>query len=493
MGSRLHFQRIKERPPLPHHDDIRAYKREYAEALDERDPLRSYRDQFIIPSKKDLLRKRLADTEGDDESDPRCTYLCGNSLGLQPKNLRKYLDQYLRSWAIKGVTGHFVSHEDALLPPYLHVDDAGSKLLAPIVGASPSEVAVMGTLTGNIHILMSSFYRPTAERHKIILEGKAFPSDHYAVESQIRLHNFDPATSMVLIEPEDAEKPILSTEQILRVIDENASDTALIFLPGIQFYTGQYFDIKTITAHAHSKGIPIGWDCAHAVGNVELQLHDWDVDFAVWCHYKYVNSGPGAMAGLFVHEKHGIVKLGEETGESPSYHPRLAGWWGHDKETRFQMNNKFVPQEGAAGYQISNPSVLDLSAVASSLEIFNQATMPALRQKSLELTGYLEHLLLKYPLDDPSTSNDKDQRPFTIITPSDPSSRGAQLSILLQPGLLDKVLEILEEEGVVIDERKPNVVRVAPAPLYNTFTDVWEFHRVFVLACKEAVKARDGK
>ncbi|PCG91797.1 Kynureninase [Penicillium occitanis (nom. inval.)] len=452
MGSRLHFQRLKEGPPLPHHDDIRAYKREYAEALDERDPLKSYRDQFIIPSKKDLLRKKLVDTEGNDESDPRCIYLCGNSLGLQPKNLRKYLDQYLRSWAIKGVTGHFVSHEDALLPPYLHVDDAGSKLLAPI----------------------------------------------YAVESQIRLHNLDPATSMVLIEPEDAGNPILSTEQILQVIDDNASDTALVLLPGIQFYTGQYFDIKTITAHAHSKGILIGWDCAHAVGNVELQLHDWNVDFAAWCHYKYVNSGPGAMAGLFVHEKHGKVKL-DAAGENPSYHPRLAGWWGHDKETRFQMNNKFIPQEGAAGYQISNPSVLDLSAVASSLEIFNQATMPALRKKSLELTSYLEHLLLKYPLDDnlssttsTSTSASENKRPYTIITPSDPSQRGAQLSILLQPGLLDKVLEILEEEGVVIDERKPNVVRVAPAPLYNSFTDVWEFHRVFVMACREAVKARDG-
>ncbi|EED20516.1 kynureninase [Talaromyces stipitatus ATCC 10500] len=493
MGSRLHFQRIKEGPPLPHNDDIRAYKREYAEALDEQDPLKSYRDQFIIPSKKDLLRKRLSDIEGDDESDPRCIYLCGNSLGLQPKNLRKYLDQYLRSWAIKGVTGHFVAHEDALLPPYLHVDDEGSKLLAPIVGASPSEVAVMGTLTGNIHILMSSFYRPTVERHKIILEGKAFPSDHYAIESQIRLHNFDPATSMVLIEPEDAEKPILSTKQILKVIDDNASDTMLILLPGIQFYTGQYFDIKTITAHAHSKGVLIGWDCAHAVGNVELQLHDWEVDFAAWCHYKYVNSGPGAMAGLFVHEKHGKVNH-SDTGDI-SYRPRLAGWWGHDKQTRFQMDNKFIPQEGAAGYQISNPSVLDLSAVASSLEIFNQATMPALRQKSLELTRYLEHLLLKYPLDDSSSSSNENtsEKPYTIITPSNPSERGAQLSILLQPGLLDKVLEILEENGVVIDERKPNVVRVAPVPLYNTFTDVWEFHRVFTLACRKAVKARDGK
>ncbi|OKL57148.1 Kynureninase 1 [Talaromyces atroroseus] len=491
MGSKLHFQSIKHGPPLPHHDDIRAYKREYAAALDEKDPLRRFRAEFIIPSKKDLLRKNLSESEGDDQSDPRCIYLCGNSLGLQPRNIRKYIDQYLRSWAIKGVTGHFVSHEDALLPPYLHVDDAGSKLLAPIVGASPSEVALMGTLTGNLHILMSSFYRPTTERYKIILEGKAFPSDHYAVESQIRLHNLNPATAMVLIEPEDTERPILSTEQILKVIDDNASDTALVLLPGIQYYTGQYFDIPQITAHAHSKGILIGWDCAHAVGNVELKLHDWEVDFAAWCHYKYVNSGPGAMAGLFVHEKHGKVNGSSTNGEDDAYRPRLAGWWGHDKATRFQMDNNFVPQEGAAGYQISNPSVLDLSAVASSLEIFNQASMPALRQKSLQLTGYLEHLLLKYPLDNHADDRNK-KLSFSIITPANPAERGAQLSILLQPGLLDKVLEILEENGVVIDERKPNVVRVAPAPLYNTFTDVWEFHRVFVMACREAVAARDG-
>ncbi|KAL1968565.1 hypothetical protein VTN77DRAFT_1775 [Rasamsonia byssochlamydoides] len=479
--AQLHY-RLKSGPL--HEDDIRTYKREYAEALDEKDPLRKFRDYFIIPSKKDLTRKQLAVSEEEDPSDPRCIYFCGNSLGLQPRNVRRYIDQYLRAWAIKGVTGHFVPHEDALLPPFVDVDSAGAKLLAPLVGASPSEVALMGTLTGNLHLLLASFYRPTKEKYKIIIEGKAFPSDHYAVESQIRHHNIDPSDAMVLIEPDDPENPILRTEQILQVIDDNASSAALVLLPGIQYYTGQYFDIKKITAHAHSKGLLIGWDCAHAVGNVDLQLHDWDVDFAAWCHYKYVNSGPGAMAGLFVHERHGRVDL-RNTGEEGPFRPRLAGWWGHDKDTRFIMDNKFVPQPGAAGYQVSNPSVLDLSAVAASLEIFNQTSMAELRKKSLELTGYLEHLLLKYPLD--AAPEDK---PFTIITPSNPEERGAQLSLLLQPGLLDKVLEILESNGVVVDERKPNVIRVAPAPLYNTFTEVWEFCQIFLQACREAVKAR---
>ncbi|KAH8691197.1 kynureninase [Talaromyces proteolyticus] len=476
MSSGFKLPIIPGRAP----DASNAHTRGHATVLDEKDSLKNFRDEFIIPSKKDLSRKTLANTE-DDQSDPRCIYLCGNSLGLQPRNIRRYIDQYLRSWAIKGVTGHFVAHDDALLPPFLHVDGAGAKLLAPIVGASPSEVALMGTLTGNIHILMSSFYRPTAERYKIILEGKAFPSDHYAVESQIQLHNLDPATAMVLIEPHDPQKPILTTEQICKVIDDNASSAALVLLPGIQFYTGQYFDIKKITAHAHSKGILIGWDCAHAVGNVELQLHDWEVDFAAWCHYKYVNSGPGTMAGLFVHEKHGKVKLNED-----AYRPRLTGWWGHDKETRFAMDNKFVPQEGAAGFQISNPSVLDLSAVASSLEIFNKATMSALRKKSLELTNYLEFLLEN---GDESVYRTQ-KRPYSLITPSNPEERGAQISILLEPGLLDTVLEVLERNGVVVDERKPCVIRVAPAPLYNTFTEVWEFCRIFFDACREAVEAR---
>ncbi|KAJ5176093.1 uncharacterized protein N7482_001970 [Penicillium canariense] len=479
MGSRQHLRDIKSGPPLHYQDDIRAYTREYAEALDAQDPLHPFRDEFIIPSKQDLKRQTLSGDEGHDEaSDPRCIYLCGNSLGVQPRSTRRYIEQYLRTWATKGVTGHFVPHEDQLLPPFVDVDTAGSKLMAPVVGASQSEVAVMGTLTANLHLLMASFYQPTNEKYKIILEGKAFPSDHYAIESQIRHHNFDPKQAMVLIEPEDLDHPILTTEQIMKVIDENASSTALVLLSAIQFYTGQYFDIQRITAHAHSKGILIGWDCAHAAGNVDLRLHDWDVDFAAWCSYKYLNSGPGGMAALFVHERHGRVDS-EET-----FRPRFSGWWGSDLQTRFRMENKFVPQPGAAGFQLSNPSVLDINAVIASLEIFNRATMKEIRQKSLQITGYLEHLLLKYPLN--ALPEDK---PFTLITPSNPGERGAQLSLRLQPGLLDHVLHHLKEKGVVIDERKPDVIRVAPAPLYNTYVDVWEFCQIFFQACREAVKA----
>ncbi|KAJ5081736.1 Kynureninase [Penicillium alfredii] len=463
MGSRVHLRDIKSGPPLPYTDDVRAYTREYAEALDAQDPLRHFREEFIIPSKKDLKRKSLAtDGASDDASDPRCIYFCGNSLGLQPRSTRRYIEQYLRAWATKGVTGHFVPHDDQLLPPFVDVDTAGSKLMAPIVGASQREVAVMGTLTGNLHLLMASFYRPTQEKYKIILEGKAFPSDHYAVESQIRHHNFDPKHAMVLIEPENLDRPTLITEQILKVIDDNASSTALVLLSAIQFYTGQYFDIERITAHAHSKGILIGWDCAHAAGNVDLRLHDWKVDFAAWCSYKYLNSGPGGMAALFVHERHGRVDEKQADSEE-TFRPRFSGWWGGDLKTRFNMENKFTPQPGAAGFQLSNPSVLDINAVVASLEIFNRAKMQDIRQKSLNLTGYLEHLLLKYPLDAPSAD-----KPFTIITPSNPAERGAQLSLRLAPGLLDRVLHHLEENGVVVDERKPDVVRVAPAPLYNT-------------------------
>ncbi|KAL2012708.1 hypothetical protein VTN00DRAFT_233 [Thermoascus crustaceus] len=484
MGSRMHVRDILNGPPLPYKDDIRAYSKEYAQAMDAKDPLRHFRGEFIIPSKKDLKRKTLATTEEEDPSDPRCIYFCGNSLGLQPHNARKYIDKYLRTWAIKGVMGHFVPHEDELLPPFVDVDTAGARLMAPVVGAAPSEVAVMGTLTANLHFLMASFYRPTKERFKIIIEGKAFPSDHYAVESQIRHYNLDPKDAMVLIEPVDPETPILKTEQILQVIDDNASSTALVLLPAIQYYTGQYFDMKRITAHAHSKGILVGWDCAHAVGNVDMKLHDWDVDFAAWCNYKYINGGPGVMAGLFVHEKHGRIEMQKGDGGEPFRH-RLAGWWGGDKETRFLMDNRFLPQPGAAGYQVSNPSVLDLNAVAASLEIFNRSSMAEIRKKSLEITGYLEHLLLKYPLDVAP-----EEKPFTIITPSNPEERGAQLSLRLKPGLLDSVLAALEENGVVVDERKPDVIRVAPAPLYNTYTEVWEFCQIFLQACRDAVKAK---
>ncbi|KAL5343975.1 pyridoxal phosphate-dependent transferase [Aspergillus crustosus] len=485
MGSRLRVQQIKNAAPLSFKDDSRAFTREYATSLDAQDPLNKFRQEFIIPSAKDLKRKTLDPYQvTDDSSDARSIYLCGNSLGLQPRNTRKYIDYYLRSWAIKGVTGHFIHHEDELLPPYVDIDTAGAKLMAPIVGALQSEVAVMGSLTTNLHLLMASFYRPTEERYKIIIEGKAFPSDHYAVESQIRHHNLQPNDAMVLIEPRDSDHPVLETDQILRVIDEHASSTALLLLSGIQYYTGQYFDIEKITAHAQAKGIVVGWDCAHAAGNVDLQLHDWNVDFAAWCNYKYLNSGPGGMAGIFVHEKHGKVKSNKDEGSEHSFHPRLSGWWGGDKATRFLMDNHFVPQAGAAGYQLSNPSVLDLSAVAASLELFNRTSMAEIREKSYKITGYLEYLLLNYPFEGLS------EKPFTIITPSDPSQRGAQLSIRLGPNLLDSVLETLEEHAVVIDERKPDVIRVAPAPLYNTYEEVWQFCQILFEACRKAVEAQ---
>ncbi|EYE90455.1 kynureninase [Aspergillus ruber CBS 135680] len=451
---------------------VGVYSRQEAEARDAQDPLRSFREEFIIPSRNDLQRKTLAVEADQDTSEPSI-YLCGNSLGLQPRSTQKYIEYYLRTWATKGVTGHFTPHEDQFLPPFVDVDEAGSRLMAPVVGALQSEVAVMGSLTANIHVLLGSFYRPTEGRFKIIMEGKAFPSDHYAVESQIQLHGFNPDDAMVLIEPENHEFPTLSTEQILRVIDEHASSTALLFLSAIQFYTGQYFKIEKITAYARSKGILVGWDCAHAAGNVDLRLHDWGVDFATWCNYKYLNSGPGGMAAIFVHEKHGQVDA--EKG----FRQRLAGWWGDDKGRRFLMENKFVPQSGAAGYQLSNPSVLDMNAVVASLELFNRTTMADIRKRSLALTGYLEHLLLTYPVD-------SSERPFTIITPSNPAERGAQLSLRLEPGLLDSVLESLEEHAIVVDERKPDVIRVAPAPLYNTYVDVWEFCQVFLNACVKA-------
>ena len=304
-----------------------------AELLDAQDPLRRFRSEFIIPTLADLKRPTLS-KPADEAPSPECIYLCGNSLGLQPRRAARYIDVFLKQWSMKAVTGHFVDHSDSPLAPFLHIDDAAAKLMAPIVGALESEVAVMGTLTANLHFMMASFYLPTKEKWKIILEGKAFPSDHYAIESQLAHHGFNSKEGMIMIEPEGPEA-ILTTEQILRTIDQHASDTALVLLPGIQFYTGQYFDIPTITKHAHSKSILIGWDCAHAAGNVDLKLHDWNVDFASWCNYKYINSGPGAMAGIFVHERHGKVDMKAKV----PFRSRLSGWWGGDKTTRFQMRN----------------------------------------------------------------------------------------------------------------------------------------------------------
>ncbi|KAI4270671.1 MAG: hypothetical protein L6R38_007057 [Xanthoria sp. 2 TBL-2021] len=462
----------------------KAYTREEALQLDGSDSLRHLRSEFIIPTKDDLKRKTLSlQSTSTGSQEELCVYLCGNSLGLQPRRSAGHVSDYMKAWATKGVFGHFKAHEDSIIPPFVKIDDVAAQRMAPIVGALVSEVAVMETLSANLHLMMASFYRPTQERYKIILEGKAFPSDHYAVESQIRHHGRDSEQAMILIEPLDSTRAIITTCQVMATIDEHASTTALILLPGVQYYTGQYFDIQAITAHAHSHGITIGWDLAHAVGNVELQLHDWDVDFAVWCSYKYLNCGPGAIGGLFVHDKHSQVdKEAIENGHE-GYRPRLSGWWGGDKATRFQMGREFIPIPGAAGFQVGNPCALAICPLLAALEIFAIASMPAVRSKSIMLTSYLEELLQR------STSRaaeDGMDELYWIITPPSTAERGAQLSIRLQPGLLEGVMVELEEQGVVVDERKPDVVRVAPAPLYNTFSEVWDFVAIFDMACRKA-------
>jgi kynureninase len=392
----------------------------------------------------------------------------------------------------------------------LHLDDQVKAGMAKIVGAQPAEVAVMETLTVNLHLLMASFYRPTKEKYKIVIEGKAFPSDHYAVQSHLAHHNLSTADALVVIAPSDVDRHYFSTRHICDTIAAHAADTALVLLPGIHYYTGQLFDIKTITAFAHSLNIPIGWDLAHAAGNVPLHLHDWDVDFAAWCTYKYLNAGPGAIGALFVHERHGKVTRTDppppplRNGADPTnanltlaaanadndhatytYTPRLSGWWGSSKTSRFAMRNVFLPIPGASGWQLSNPSALDVTSVLASLSVHEATSMAALRTRSRRLTAYLELLLERWP---PGTA----PRPYVLLTPREAEERGAQISIRLRPGMLERVLAALEADGVVVDERKPDVIRVAPAPLYNTFLDVWRFVESLWRAL-EGVGLEDGQ
>ncbi|TVY48014.1 Kynureninase [Lachnellula occidentalis] len=448
--------------------------REQAVTLDTQDPLSKIRQEFLIPSKTQLKAKSLSEAESHDPSHDASIYLCGNSLGLPPRLVSTRLQQHLATWSTQGVFGHFKPLTASPLPTWLDADSKASEMMAPIVGAQPAEVAVMETLTANLHLLMSAFYKPDIKgRHKIILESKAFPSDHFVVATQIQHHNLDPNVSLIEISLPSETSSLLTTDHILSVIDQHASDTALLLLPGIQFYTGQFFDIPTITAHARSLGIFVIWDLAHAVGNVPLKLHDWNVDAAAWCSYKYINAGPGAIGGLFVHERYAH---GEFSG-------RLAGWWGSSKKTRFTMDNHFIPIPGAKGFQLSNPSILDITALNASLEVFALAGgMKPIREKSLKITAYLEKLLRG------SESFKRDL--FDIITPVQPSERGAQLSLKLQDGLLDVVMKELENRGVVVDERKPDVIRVAPAPLYNTYEDCWAFVRALGEALDVAVKAK---
>lgn len=391
--------------------------------------------------------------------------------------MREHVQAHFETWASVGVAGHFKSMGDSPLACWQDMAEEAAKMSADIVGASAHEIVIMNTLTANLHFMMASFYKPTEKRHKIILEWRPFPSDYYAIESQITWHGLDPATSMVKIEPEDGY--IISVERILATIDEHADDTALLLLPGIQYYTGQCFDMQRITARARAKGITVGWDLAHAAGNVELRLHDWDVDFACWCTYKYINAGPGSIAGVYVHERHDSVEWPEGQGKgTPVYRPRLTGWYGGDKSVRFNMDNRFVPTPGAGGYQVSNPSALDLAALTGALSIFQKTSMREIRSKALVLTAYAEHLLDQMA-EQASKASGGGELPIRIITPRDPAQRGTQLSVLLaNEELHDSVSAALEANGVMCDKRKPNVIRVAPVPLYSRFEDVWKFMQI---------------
>lgn len=441
---------------------------DFAQSLDHSEHIqKTFRSEFIVPTKAQLKRKTLEDDENDTTTvsapEDESIYFCGNSLGLQPRAVGEYLSAYLKTWGSIVVGGHFTQLENSPLKPYQDMAAECARKMAPIVGASPSEIVAMNTLTINLHLMMAAFYKPTKKKHKIMCEWRPFPSDWYAIESQIEWHGLDPKESILPVDPDDGY--LMTKEHICGMIDQHADEVALILLPGIQYYSGQLLDIQAITAHAHRRGITIGWDCAHAAGNVELKLHEWDVDFACWCTYKYMNAGAGAIAGAFVHAKHG-------NNES---RVGLKGWYGHDKSTRFLMNNKFTPTPGAQGFQCSNPSIVDLTCLSGSLSLFEKTSMVHLRSKALLLTAYAEHLLSAIV-----SRNQRDGKdPFEIITPKDPNWRGTQLSVLLQEDLMEIVSDGLVEGGVVCDKRKPGCIRIAPVPLYNTFQDVWRFMRIF--------------
>lgn len=464
-----------------------AHSLAYAQALDAQDPVRALRDEFIVPSKAMIRRTALDALPATPDGDGAALYFCGNSLGLQPKAVDRYVRAQLATWASIGVQGHFRALDPASTPlaaPWQGMAAVCARQMARLVGAAPAEVVAMNTLTANLHLLMASFYRPTATRYKILAEWKPFPSDSYALESQVRWHGHDVAAALVELPPDDGL--YLSTAAVLAAIDAHADELALVLLPGIQYYTGQLLDMPAITAHARRRGIVVGWDLAHAVGNVELQLHDWDVDFAVWCTYKYVNAGPGSIAGAFVHERYGRVEPAPGTAPGTAdpdvrqqpgfaYHPRLAGWYGTDLRVRFDMAKTFQPTPGAQGFQLSNPSALDLASLSGALSVFDKTDMPTLRSKSLVLTAYAEALLHRLLRDAAARDGEHAAPPFRIITPASPAERGAQLSVLLRDGaLLARLTAAMDAADVIMDQRKPNVVRIAPVPLYNTFADVYQ-------------------
>jgi kynureninase len=408
----------------------------FAQNLDNQDSLKAYRNQFFLPT---FLEKDVR-------------YFTGNSLGLQAKHTINYIQQELNDWAKFGVEGHFLGKN-----PWFSYHENLSAKLAKIVGAKEKEVVVTHSLTTNLHLLMVSFYQPKGKRTKIICEAKAFPSDQYALESQVKFHNLDLKENLIEIFPREGEH-LIREEDIISKIKEVGDELALIMIGGVNYYTGQLFDMEKITAEAHQVGAFVGWDLAHAAGNVILKLHDWKVDFAAWCSYKYLNSSPGGVSGMFVHEKHA----------NNEQLPRFAGWWGHDKSTRFLMEPGFKPMEGAEGWQLSNAPVMSMAIHLASLDIFDEVGMEKLREKSDLLTAFLEFII------DDISEKHKESCTFEIITPRDKKYRGAQLSMLVHGGgkeLFDKLMQ----KGVVADWREPNVIRLAPVPLYNSFEDVFYF------------------
>jgi kynureninase len=410
-----------------------------AREMDQADELADYRERFHIPRQP-----------GGEE----VVYLCGNSLGLEPKSTRSYVERELLAWERLGVKGHFHGPE-AWMPYHKLLTEQTARL----VGAWPGEVVVMNSLTVNLHLMMVSFYRPNPARHRIVIEANAFPSDQYAVGSQARFHGYDPATAIVELNPRPGEHTV-ATEDIEAFLAREGKSIALIMLGGVNYYTGQLFDMKRITRAGQAAGCLVGYNLAHAAGNVELELHDWNVDFAVWCSYKYLNAGPGSTAGCFVHERHANDRT----------LPRFAGWWGSNESTRFEMGPNFEPMDGAEGWQLSNPAILPLAALRASMQIFDEVGMARLRAKSMRLTKYLESLLKA-----------SDSRAFSIITPLEPEARGAQLS-LHAPRHGRRLFETLLAVGFVCDWREPDVIRVAPVPLYNTFQDVHRFATAFLEA-----------
>ena len=409
--------------------------RAFAEALDHADKLHDFRNEFLIPRHdgKEII------------------YLCGNSLGLQPRSVRKYLDEQLTNWENLAVEGWFEGDS-----PWMFYHKEMQRLMAPVVGALPEEVVPMNTLSVNLHLMMVSFYRPQGKRTKILMEAGAFPSDQYAVESQLRFHGFNPEDSIIEVRPREGEQT-LRTVDIISAIKEAADEIALILFGGINYYTGQFFDLEAIVQAGHSAGAYVGFDLAHAAGNVPLKLHDWNADFACWCTYKYMNSSPGGISGVFIHERH-------FTDQSLN---RLAGWWGYDEQSRFKMEKGFVAQQGAEGWQLSCSPVLLMAAHKASLVLFKKAGgIEALREKSVLLTAYLEFIIGEV-----NRATGREQ--FRIITPGDSKDRGAQLSIIAEKDG-KRIFDELVNRRIVGDWREPDVIRLSPVPLYNSFADIFE-------------------